>query len=137
MRQDYAAARADGDDRERLCLDPGNRTLARRVPSRDERLPERQPRRPGRLDRSVPRLVPKTDEKLGALRALPTKIPRTPKADEENNDLGEGPATAGQHGRGLVSRSPTGLQNTRGWHVRYPRRKCGGFDRRWLDQNRR
>src|SRR5580700_5766376 len=33
MRQGHAAARADCDDRERLCPHPGERVLARRIPT--------------------------------------------------------------------------------------------------------
>jgi hypothetical protein len=42
LRQNHAAARADRDDREWLCLPPGERLLARRIPARDNRLPQQQ-----------------------------------------------------------------------------------------------
>ena len=50
------------------------------------------------LDGAVPRLVSKTDEKLGILRALPNEIRGTPAA-ENDNDLGASASTTG-HGGG-------------------------------------
>ena len=71
MRQDHAAACPDRDDRERLCLSSRDRALARRIPARDDHLPQRQARRPGRLDRPVPRLVQNAVPRLGRLRTRP------------------------------------------------------------------
>ena len=48
MRQDHAPARADRDDRERLCPHPRDRAVARRIPPRADGLPQGQARRPGR-----------------------------------------------------------------------------------------
>src|SRR4029077_17200866 len=73
MRKDHAAACADRDDRERLRPYPRNRTLARRIPPRDDGLPEGQARRSGRFNCPVPRLVQETDAELGHLRAHPPK----------------------------------------------------------------
>ena len=42
QRQDHAPELADGDDRERLCLHSRGGSLARRIPPRIDRLPERQ-----------------------------------------------------------------------------------------------
>src|SRR6202047_3666803 len=56
-RQNHAPARADRNDRERLCLSPGGGPVARPIPPRADRLPQRQARRPSRLDRPAVGLV--------------------------------------------------------------------------------
>ena len=76
-RQDHAAACPDRDDRKRLCPPPADGSLARRIPSRADRLPQRQARRPGRFDRSVPRLVQEAFPRPGHLRILPPARART------------------------------------------------------------
>src|SRR5271165_3627569 len=55
-RQDHAAARPDGDDRERFCLAARESPVARRLPRRAHDFSRRPPRRPGRLDRPGARL---------------------------------------------------------------------------------
>ena len=49
MRQDHASARADRDDRERLCLHPRDGAVARRIPARNDGVPQGQARRSGRI----------------------------------------------------------------------------------------
>src|SRR5271169_6129484 len=65
MRKNHAAARANRDHRERVCPSPRNRPVARRIPARDDYLPQGQARRPGRFDRPIPRLVQKAIPGLG------------------------------------------------------------------------
>jgi len=55
--QDHAHARADRDDRERVCPSAKGSGLARRISARADGLSKRQARRPGRLDRPAARLV--------------------------------------------------------------------------------
>jgi len=55
---------------------PETGALARRIPSRDDGLPEGQARRPGRLDRSVLGLVQNANAALGNLRAHPAEWPK-------------------------------------------------------------
>jgi hypothetical protein len=69
--QDHADARADRHDRERLRARARPGAVARPLPRRADRLPQRQARRPGRLDRPDARLVqggrPRTSRHLPAL----------------------------------------------------------------------
>lgn len=61
---------------------PRNRPLARRIPPRDDHLPQGQTRRPGRLDRPVPRLVQNAIPGSGDLRILPANGRRARTAAE-------------------------------------------------------
>ena len=67
LREDHADARANRDDRERLCPHTGDLTVARRIPARDQPLPKGQTRRSGGFDRTVPRLVQEAVPRPGHL----------------------------------------------------------------------
>src|SRR5215472_1457566 len=56
-RQGHADARADRDDRERVCLSAKGSGVARRIPARADGVPKGQASRPVRLDGSAARLV--------------------------------------------------------------------------------
>ena len=85
MRQDHASARADRDDRERLCPHPRDGAVARRIPARADGLPQGQARRPGRFDRSVPGLVQDAYPELGHLRVLPASARRSSSSAANRN----------------------------------------------------
>ena len=71
--QSHAIARADRNDRERLRAPARRGAVARPLPRRADRLPQRQARRPGRLDRADARLV---QGRRAASRAGSTDITR-------------------------------------------------------------